>query len=165
MHVLIHRGPLHSYTVLTDHIYQYLGNEWVSESCMSNYVCICVGYFISCVCFTLQSGQQLGRRPRNKRQTLLLKAEERHVDGDSVHGNSTFNSFISEDLSSAFIRETVTHPEEVQQQNNTTWYTLSSDGSFLSLPLITKQEEGIYSCQVANEAGLAHKTFRLDVLG
>lgn len=70
-----------------------------------------------------------------------------------------------EDLSSLSIRQAATHLEEVNQENDTTWYTISSDGSFLSLPRVTEQEEGVYSCQVANEAGVAHKTFRLDVLG
>ncbi|XP_050723288.1 hemicentin-1-like isoform X2 [Eriocheir sinensis] len=105
-----------------------------------------------------KSGQQLERGIRGARP---VRGRERNLERYSVHENSSLGSFLDEDASSLFIRQAATHLEE---ENDTTWYTISSDGSFLSLPVITEQEEGIYSCQVANEAGVAHKTFRLDVL-
>lgn len=113
---------------------------------------------------TLQSGQQLKRGPLSIRGTWPLKSRDRNTNQYSVNESSNF-SFIYEDLDSPFIRQATTYLEEVDPENDTTWYTISSDGSFLSLPFITEQEEGIYSCKVANEAGIAHKTFRLDVLG
>lgn len=116
-------------------------------------------------CFSflaLQSGQQLERGSRGNQ---AVRGRERSFDHYTIHENSSLSSFLSEDLSSPVTRQVATHLEEVNPENDTAWYAISSDGSFLSLPLITEQEEGIYSCQVANEAGVAHKTFRLDVLG
>ena len=87
---------------------------------------------------------------------------EQYYDYD----NLTFSPEIYEDLSSPSVWHSTTYPEEdVNRQLDEAHYTISTDGSRLFLPLITKQEEGMYSCQVANEAGTTHKTFRLDVLG
>lgn len=91
-----------------------------------------------------------------------MRGRERNLERYNVHENNSVSFSLDEDASSPFMLPSATHLEE---ENDTSWYTISSDGSFLSLPVITEQEEGLYSCQVANEAGVAHKTFRLDVLG
>lgn len=88
------------------------------------------------------------------------------LDQYDAYENTSLSPDIYEDLSLPFIWQPTTYPEEDgNRQNDRAWYTISIDGSRLFLPIITKQEEGIYSCQVANEAGTTHKTFRLDVLG
>ena len=89
-----------------------------------------------------------------------------YLDLYDIYDNTSLSPEVYEDYSSPLVLHSTTHPEEDgNRQNDIPQYTISIDGSRLFLPIITKQEEGMYSCQVANEAGTTHKTFRLDVLG
>lgn len=134
----------------------------MDEGC---WISICYVYVYFMYCLPLQSGQELERGFRSSQGAQLDRDRESSLDNNSFYEDSNLSSYMYDDLSSPFIREATTHLEEVNHETDTAWYTISSDGSFLSLPRVTEQEEGIYSCQVANEAGVAHKTFRLDVLG
>lgn len=51
------------------------------------------------------------------------------------------------------------------RKQNTSWYKISSDSTRLTLLKVTKQEEGLYMCEVSNEAGITKRTFRVDALG
>ncbi|XP_068231428.1 hemicentin-1-like [Palaemon carinicauda] len=44
------------------------------------------------------------------------------------------------------------------------WYEMSNDLSQLTLRKITIKEEGVYTCEVANEAGITKRTFTVDTL-
>ncbi|XP_071515843.1 hemicentin-1-like [Panulirus ornatus] len=50
------------------------------------------------------------------------------------------------------------------RKQNTSWYKISSDNTRLTLPKVTKLEEGLYMCEVSNEAGITKRTFRVDAL-
>ncbi|XP_063876640.1 hemicentin-1-like isoform X2 [Scylla paramamosain] len=135
-----------------------------------------------------KSGQQLERDTLQSEKTELVIDSptnlDQYYDYDNVtslspvidsptildqyydYDNATsLNPEMYEDFSSPSVWHSTTYPEEdSNKQLDGAQYTISTDGSRLFLPLVTKQEEGMYSCQVANEAGTTHKIFRLDVL-
>ncbi|XP_069163060.1 hemicentin-1 isoform X2 [Procambarus clarkii] len=51
-----------------------------------------------------------------------------------------------------------------RRNNTTSSYEMSADGSRLTLPTVMKDDEGLYTCEVTNEAGLTKRTFRIDAL-
>ncbi|KAK4311029.1 hypothetical protein Pmani_017444 [Petrolisthes manimaculis] len=54
--------------------------------------------------------------------------------------------------------------EGEQRRNNTGWYSISRDRTRLTLPRVTRTEEGLYSCEVTNQAGSTRRIFRVDAL-
>nr|XP_053650237.1 hemicentin-1-like [Cherax quadricarinatus] len=51
-----------------------------------------------------------------------------------------------------------------KRQNVTFSYGISNDGTQLTLPKVMKDDEGLYTCEVTNEAGVTKRTFRVDAL-
>ncbi|XP_042230990.1 hemicentin-1-like isoform X2 [Homarus americanus] len=51
-----------------------------------------------------------------------------------------------------------------RKQNSTSLEKISYDGTRLTLPKVTKVNEGLYTCEVNNEAGVTKRTFRVDAL-
>ncbi|KAK3888570.1 hypothetical protein Pcinc_001603 [Petrolisthes cinctipes] len=54
--------------------------------------------------------------------------------------------------------------EGEQRRNNTGWYSISKDRTRLTLPRITRTEEGLYSCEITKQAGSTRRIFRVDAL-
>ncbi|XP_066942937.1 hemicentin-1-like isoform X1 [Macrobrachium rosenbergii] len=44
------------------------------------------------------------------------------------------------------------------------WYEMSNDLSQFTLPKVSMKEEGLYTCEVTNEAGVSKRTFKVDTL-
>ncbi|KAK3895302.1 hypothetical protein Pcinc_000973 [Petrolisthes cinctipes] len=54
--------------------------------------------------------------------------------------------------------------EGEQRRSNTGWYSISKDRTQLTLPRVTRTEEGLYSCEITKQAGSTRRIFRVDAL-
>ncbi|KAK3869136.1 hypothetical protein Pcinc_025537 [Petrolisthes cinctipes] len=51
--------------------------------------------------------------------------------------------------------------EGEQRRSNTGWYSISKDRTQLTLPRVTRTEEGLYSCEITKQAGSTRRIFRV----
>ncbi|KAK3890693.1 hypothetical protein Pcinc_005371 [Petrolisthes cinctipes] len=54
--------------------------------------------------------------------------------------------------------------EGEQRRNNTGWYSISKDRTRLTLPRVSRTEEGLYSCEITKQDGSTRRIFRVDAL-